>query len=855
MFAHVAEVRTTTPRYRKRARTWPRWCPADERGPVSETVLPVRVPAGGSARWGSLVGRDRELAALVDLVAAPDVQLVSVTGHVGVGKSRLLAELVQTPAATLEMIVIAVGLGLTTGSGLAADSLLAALSPPHEVSSTPAQALWQLAGGAPVLLALDDCDQAEGLADLLLDLLDAYPELKVVATRVRPFGVPGERLVTLKSFPLPGPSADGLAVELFAARAAAADADFVLDPGTREAVAAVCRALGGLPLAIELAAARVAAVPPASMARQLERSLDLLHQDGRRGVPDRHRSLEAALDWSIGLLSPPAADLLAQLSVFAGGFPLAAARQVASPRRADPELLDLVSELVDVHLVDLRQDALEAPEQDVQFQLDPLACRNARRRLAEGGGESRARDAHADYWASCCRTNPATATRAWPDVLAALDWRVVAGQRDEALQLAVAMAPALTSSPGAEASLLPLVESVLGDGSVSDEALVARTLMWATVHSPAKDTGIAAYGAWTARRLRTSIELARSSRDDVALLEALELVVHTLGVTFDLEGAVACAHEGHALAHRLGDEAALARFEVWVAMAHGLAGSADEMARSARSAYERGLRAGDNTAVVHGALMLHGLPAGEQGPLPLLGLDDLLGRAEASHQPPLVMHVLGAVVLSGLALGDEHAVASAFGRMLLIAEGIDRTWPMASVGPLMLVALAAVSRGAVEDAVLVRESMAEIEPVLSDIAPSLAPAYFAAVTPLREVVLGERYDALATQVRGLTLRRANRLAQAMVRDYLPPQPVTLDPPATSLSAPAAASAPSTLTPRELDVLGQLVTGRTNREIADVLGMAPKTVMHHTVAIYRKLGVRGRAEAVARAVRSGTVLPD
>jgi DNA-binding CsgD family transcriptional regulator len=253
--------------------------------------------------------------------------------------------------------------------------------------------------------------------------------------------------------------------------------------------------------------------------------------------------------------------------------------------------------------------------------------------------------------------------------------------------------------------------------------------------------------------------------------------------------------------------------------------------------------------------MLHGLPAGEQGPLPLLGLDDLLVRAEASHQPPLVLHVLGAMVLRGLALGDERTVARELGRMLLIAEGIDRTWPMASVGPLILVALAAVSRGAVEDAVRVRESMAEIEPVISEITPSLAPAYFAAVTPLREVVPGERYDELAAQVRGLTLRRANRLAQAMVRDYLRPQRATQDPPAPRPSARAAASAPSTLTPRELDVLGQLVACRTNREIADVLGMAPKTVMHHTVAIYRKLGVRGRAEAVARAVRSGTVLPD
>ena len=308
---------------------------------------------------------------------------------------------------------------------------------------------------------------------------------------------------------------------------------------------------------------------------------------------------------------------------------------------------------------------------------------------------------------------------------------------------------------------------MLRDGSVSDEALVARTLMWATVHSPTDGDGMTAYGVWTARRLRQSIDLARSSGDDRALLEALELVVSTLGVTFDLEGAVVSALEGHDLAVRIGDEKALSRFEVWVAMARHLEGDLGAMAQCARSAYERGLRAGDDTAVVHAVLMLRGLPPDERGPVPLLELDELLRRADALRQPTLVLHVLAVTTTAALAVGDQPSALESLGRMLLIAEGLDRTWPMASVGPIMLALPVALARGALEDAVRIRESLADIEHLLPSITPSMAPAYLAAVAPLRECVPPDRYDALAAEVRGVTLSQANRRVQAIVREYLP----------------------------------------------------------------------------------------
>ncbi|MFN8158845.1 MAG: LuxR C-terminal-related transcriptional regulator [Candidatus Nanopelagicales bacterium] len=803
---------------------------------MTDTAVPGQVH--GRPLVGALVGRSAELAALEELLDHDDVRLVALTGPVGVGKSRLAAEVAHRRAARGELVVD-VALGDISDRGLAADAVLAALSTdPTTDATTPAQALWRRGQGAPALLVLDDGDGVLGLGELVLDLVDSYPALTVLATSVRPLRVRGERIVALKPFGTPD-SGDDAAVELFAARAAAADASFVLDDSTRAAVAEVCRAVGGLPLAIELAAARVAAVPPSVMAAQLSRSLDLLHQDPVVGVPDRHRSVDAALDWSYGLLCDAARSVLVQLSVFEGAFPLEAAVAVVAPRQAEPEMLDHLSELVDAHLIDL-----ETPATDTAlFRLDPLMRRRARRRLQDSGDEPRVRDAHADYWAARCRIDPTTASRSWPDVLAALDRRVSTGEHDEALHIAVMAAPDLATSPGAQASLLPLVETVLGDGTVSDDALLARTLMWATVHSPAEEQSTAAYGAWTSRRLRRSIELARSSGDDAALLEALELTVRTLSVTFDLEGAVASAHEGHALASRLGDEAALARFDVWVAMAQRVVGDMAGFARSARSAYERGLRVGEDIAVVHGALMLHGLPVEEQGPEPLLDLDELLRRAERVRQPVLELHVLGVMAARDLALGDSEGATRRIGRMLLIADGVQSTWPMASVAPLMLLLPISLGRGAVDDAVVLCEAISPIESLLPSIAPSMAPAYAAAAAAVRASVPPERYAAVADDVRGITFSEANRRAQLMVRSYLPPRTPGVPAQASTVTATAP------LTPRERDVLAQLVSGGTNREIGEALGMSPKTVMHHTVAIYRKLGVRGRAEAVAWALRS------
>ncbi len=808
---------------------------------MTETIEPVSVV--GSPAVGIFVGREQELATLVELLDSPEVRLVCVTGTVGVGKSRLVAEVIRLRPAVAPRHVIHVSLASVRNDGLALDAVIRACGGAPGIDTTAAQALWRTADGASVLLVLDGGDEVAGLSDVVHDLLDSYPALDVLLTRVRPLGLDVEHVLALTPFPAPASADDGPAVALFAAKAVAADHGCVLDVPSRAAVAEVCRLVGGLPRAIDVVAARVESVPPVQMAAELAVAHGAHHPQAGGDAPEAHLSLDAVLEWSIGLLAPPAATLFDQLSVFEGAFTLGAAHRVTAPARPERELLGILSELVDCHLLDVEED----PEGAVRFRTYPPTRALALRRLVASGGHERVRDAHAEYWAARCRVDPMTAERHFPDVLAALDRRWANGWYDEALLLTVATSPGVASSPGAEASLLPLMESVLGAGSVSDEAVVARTLMWATTHTPASGAGMADYGAWTSQRLRRSIELARASGDDVALLEALELGVTTLGVTFDLQGAITCAHEGHAVAGRLGDERATARFDMWVAMAHGVSGDISSMARSTRSAYERGLRIGEDAAVVHAAVSLHGLPDVEQGPIPLLDLDELLLRAEARGRPTLVLLVLSATVLRGLAHDSDDATLPALGRMLLVAEGLERTLPMASAAALMLSALVALRQGEIEDAVRLRQSLLGIEQLLPTIVPTIAPAYLAAVASLPDIVPEERYAALAAETTGLSLTQANRRAQVMIRGYQSVRQPTAPWPSTAIPA----STPS-LTPRELDVLRGLVGGGTNREIAEALGLAPKTVMHYTTAIYRKLGVRGRAGAVGWAVRSGTV---
>ena len=213
--------------------------------------------------------------------------------------------------------------------------------------------------GKELLVVLDNCEHLiEACAQVAERVLRSAPRTRFLATSRERLGVAGEALLAVPPLGVPGPQelapgqiAQSEAVQLFADRATAVQPAFVLDEGTAAAVARICRRLDGIPLAIELAAARVRILPPLQIAARLDDRFGLL-TSGSRGVLPRHQTLRAAIDWSYGLLAGPERELFGRLSVFAGGFTLEAAEEVCGDEAATgPAVLESLSRLVDQSLV------------------------------------------------------------------------------------------------------------------------------------------------------------------------------------------------------------------------------------------------------------------------------------------------------------------------------------------------------------------------------------------------------------------------------------------------------------------------------------------------------------------------
>ncbi len=348
----------------------------------------------------SLIGREREIAAVAAMLVGKSGRLVTLVGPGGVGKTRLALRVAAEMADSFPD-------GVTFVS-------LAPITDPRAVGSTVAQAVGMRgAGDAPLtdrlaaflgdrhlLLVLDNFEQVSEAAPLVVDLLGACPNLAMLVTSRGPLRVSGERQFLVPPLALnpreetagSTESAEIEAVRLFVERARAVDSDFVVTPESAKVVGEICRRLDGLPLAIELAAARVKVLPPPAMLARLERRLPLL-TGGPRNVPARQQTLQAAIAWGYDLLSPTEQALFRWLAVFVGGCPLEGAEALAAgiqPRLGVPERID---SLMDRSL--LRQETLDG---EPRFGMLETVREFALERLEEAGEEDAARRTHAGYY-------------------------------------------------------------------------------------------------------------------------------------------------------------------------------------------------------------------------------------------------------------------------------------------------------------------------------------------------------------------------------------------------------------------------------------------------------------------------
>jgi predicted ATPase len=359
---------------------------------LNNTNLPV--PAS------RLVGRVEELRQLAALLARPEVRLLTLTGAGGAGKTRLALALAAELVERYRNGVFFVALAAVHEPARVLPTVAQGLGV-REVSGQPlAETLTDHLRERELLLCVDNFEQVAEAAGLLSELLAAAPKLTILATSRAPLRLSGEFCYPVPSLSLPDPArTDDLeelraseAVSLFTVRAQAARPDFALTDENAAAVAEICLRLDGLPLALELAAARVTVLPPAALAARLTRRLAVL-TGGARDLPARQQTLRATLAWSYDLLPEDEQALFARLGVFAGGATLAAAEAVCA-RQGGPDVLEGLASLVDNSL--LRRDEDEAGEP--RFRMLQTVREYALECLEARGDAATVRRRHAEFF-------------------------------------------------------------------------------------------------------------------------------------------------------------------------------------------------------------------------------------------------------------------------------------------------------------------------------------------------------------------------------------------------------------------------------------------------------------------------
>jgi predicted ATPase len=352
----------------------------------------------------AFVGREHETTALRQLLSRVDVQLVTLTGPGGIGKTRLALQVAAGAAADFPGGVCFVPLSAVRDHGLIAPTIAQALGVRETANQTSQESLKEYVSSLdrPMLLLLDNFEHLVSAAPLITQLLTTSPKLKVAVTSQSPLHVYGEHEFPVPPLAVPDlksiPTLEALSrlpvVALFVERAQAVKRDFALTRENAPAVAAICARLDGLPLAIELASARIKLLPPSAMLARLESRLNLL-TGGARDLPSRQQTLRGTVDWSHGLLNTAEQTLFRRLSVFTGGCTLEGLEAVCDTKGdLGLDILDGIASMVDKSLA----QQVEQVDGETRFLMLSTIREYALERLAEGGDEAATRRAHAAYY-------------------------------------------------------------------------------------------------------------------------------------------------------------------------------------------------------------------------------------------------------------------------------------------------------------------------------------------------------------------------------------------------------------------------------------------------------------------------
>ena len=762
------------------------------------TVSPKRAPNNLPLQLTSFVGRAREMAEARRLLG--ESRLLTLTGPGGSGKTRLALAVADDVLEDFEGGAWAVELASLSDADLVPQAVAGALSmreqPNRSLSATLADSL----GSRRLLLVLDNCEHlVEGCAALADALLRACPNLRVLATSREPLGIVGETIWPVPPLTLPdtedAPVIESLAryesVRLFIERAKAVDATFELTEQKAAAVAQLCNRLEGIPLAIELAAARVRVLSVAQIAERLEDPLRFLTASSRTSSP-RHRTLRTTLQWSFDLLTGPERRLFGRLAAFVGGWTLGDAEVVCSGNGIEEgEVLDLLSSLVDKSLVlvseaesTVRYGFLEPVRQFSLEKLEETEKEAIRRKHAEHYlalaevAEPQLKGARQAEWLGRLE-------REHGNLRAALSWSLEGGDAELGLRLAGAL-ERFWWARGHLSEGRRWLERGLDRSSASPAPARAKALNeagWMALWQDDLERAVAL--------LEEGLGQFKDLGDEPGIATSLTNLGHTVLHQNDNERLKALCDKAAALRRGFVDRRAIAELLVFLGMAalyEGDHARAVELLDESMASF-RDLGDTQRAAICVTYLWMAALERGDQERAAALLGEDLrrLRRLEVKPQIQIYDSLMGVAVVAALSGRPVRAVRL---------------------------------RGAAE---AVREAIS-LSLQLWDHTRTNYDDQLAAAS----AGLDEEYFAKAwAEGRAMTPEQA--VEYALSKEDSPT-------PRATTPKPAGLSA------REAEVLKLVAKGLTNAQIAKELFISPRTVDRHLNSIYRKLGIGSRAAA-------------
>ncbi|HEX8218844.1 MAG TPA: tetratricopeptide repeat protein [Chloroflexia bacterium] len=536
-------------------------------GVESANTEQAHPPNNLPAQLTPLIGRDDVLESVTALVESDKVRLLTLTGPPGIGKTRLAVE-----AATALLPGFADGVFLVPLAPLRDPTLvvgsIAAVFGVRDKSTEPLSlTLKEYLREQKVLLVLDNFEQVVEAARAVADLMWGCPQVKMLVTSREALHVRGER-----QFPVPSLDGDA-SVQLFAERAREVEAGFSITPENRSVVEGICAHLEGLPLAIELVAARVRLMPPKPLLARLESrsaaaggaALPLL-VGGARDLPERHRTLRSAIGWSYELLNPAEQRLYRRLGVFVGGCTTAAAQAVCNARDdLGIDVADGLLSLLDKNLLK-RQDVAGGAEEPRYVMLETIR-EYALERLEESGERDKVKEWHAEYYLALARAAESQITgpnqKQWLQTLedehdnlrGALGWTLERGEVEMGLRIASGVWRFWYMHSHMEEGLrwfdLLLRKA---EGSYVAPSLLIGALNDAGALAMTRSEYDRA-GDW----LNRSLALARQEGEPQSIASALNRLGTLMGYSGKHELGMTLLREGLVLQRGLGDKAGMAR--------------------------------------------------------------------------------------------------------------------------------------------------------------------------------------------------------------------------------------------------------------------------------------------------------